>query len=734
MPDTPQRSIAGRYRLVSLIGQGGMGRVWLARDETLRRDVAIKELVSPPGLTDDERRELRERSMREARAIARLDQSNVVRIFDVLHADGEPWIVMEFVPSRSLQTVLAESGPLPPAQVARIGLAVLAALRAAHQAGLLHRDVKPANVLIGENGRVKLTDFGLATTPDDPSMTRTGIVLGSPSYLAPERLTDGETGPAADLWSLGATLYAAVEGQPPYARSSSIATLTALATAEPTPPQRAGALTPALEGLLRKDPRQRIDVEEAERLLRQATTEHPAPAATPPSAAGAATVTTPVGIPAGWGPGQEPTQQTPGSTTARPGDPVTAPIAAASTVGVPSTASTATVATAITSTAAAPAAVAVAAAVAAKRKRRLMVAVATVAAVVLVGVVAVPPLIGNVLADDATDGPVAGTSTSPTPAAMAGWHYYTDSPGFSVPVPDGWQQLRDGTRVEFHELDSRRVLAVDALGTPKADLLTQAKAAEAADRKTGRYPGYEPLHLHSVNYRARAVEREWAYAHPSGTRMRALSRTFVAAENGQTYAIEWTTPDAGWAAGESALALVLDGFRAQRPTASPAPTSASARPTRSSTPSPRVTVTPQRTPRPANSRTSAPPGFSDRLIVNNANGKCIDVPGGFPDSPHPIQAWDCQGVVGQRFTLAADRTLRALGRCLETTGTDSGAKLRIAACTGSIRQQFILNKWGDLVALNPVKCVEVPGGSPDNGTHLRLWDCNSTPSQSWRTA
>src|SRR4051812_12948404 len=199
-------TLAGRYRLVRPLGQGGMGRVWLARDEVLHRYVAIKELVTPPGLSSDRQREMRERSIREARSIARLNHTNVVRIFDVLHADGQPRIVMEFVPSRSLQQVLAEDGPLAPAEAARIGLAVLAALRAAHRAGLLHRDVKPANVLLAEDGRVVLTDFGLAMASDDPSMTQTGAIVGSPSYLAPERAIDGAVGPAADLWSLGATL------------------------------------------------------------------------------------------------------------------------------------------------------------------------------------------------------------------------------------------------------------------------------------------------------------------------------------------------------------------------------------------------------------------------------------------------------------------------------------------------------------------------------------------------
>ncbi len=247
-----------------------MGRVWRATDVVLHREVAIKELVPPPGLTAGERQEMRERSLREARAIARLNNINVVRVFDVLRTDADPWIGMEYVPSRSLQDTLAADGPYSPVRTAEIGLGVLNALRAAHRAGVVHRDVKPGNVLIGADGRVVLTDFGLATVPGDPNVTRTGLVLGSPAYIAPERARDGSAGPAADLWSLGATLYAAVEGASPFARPSAIATLAALATENPPPARNAGPMKPVLNGLLRKDPTHRINAEEAERLLLRA--------------------------------------------------------------------------------------------------------------------------------------------------------------------------------------------------------------------------------------------------------------------------------------------------------------------------------------------------------------------------------------------------------------------------------------------------------------------------------
>jgi len=263
--------VAGRYRLAEALGQGGMGRVWKATDEILHRDVAIKEIVPPPGLTEQERQEMRERSLREARAIARLNHINVVRVFDVVRTEGDPWIVMEYVASRSLQDVLTADGPVSQQRAAEIGLEVLAALQAAHRAGVVHRDVKPSNVLLGDEGRVVLTDFGLATVPGDPNVTRTGLVLGSPAYISPERARDGTAGPPADMWSLGATIFAAVEGQSPFARATAIATLTAVVSEPPPPPRKAtGPLKAALTGLLRKDPGSRLQAHEAERLLLRA--------------------------------------------------------------------------------------------------------------------------------------------------------------------------------------------------------------------------------------------------------------------------------------------------------------------------------------------------------------------------------------------------------------------------------------------------------------------------------
>lgn len=208
--------MAERYRLVERIGRGGMGTVWLAEDELLGRPVAVKKLLVPPHLNDDEIETLYERTRREARSAARITHPHVVVVHDVVDDEGLPCIVMEYVPSVTLGDLLKREGALPPGEAARIGRSMAAALRAAHDAGVLHRDIKPANVLLGHDGRIVLTDFGIAVQSGTPSLTRTGELIGSIQYLAPERLRTGiaEPGPACDLWSLGATLYQAVEGHP----------------------------------------------------------------------------------------------------------------------------------------------------------------------------------------------------------------------------------------------------------------------------------------------------------------------------------------------------------------------------------------------------------------------------------------------------------------------------------------------------------------------------------------
>ncbi len=259
--------VGGRYRLLRTIGRGGMGTVWQAHDEVLGRDVAVKEILPPPDLTDPEREVFAVRTFREARAAGRVAHPGVATVYDVLEENGHPWIVMQLVRSRTLGELIREDGPMSPLEAADIGLQLLEALRAAHAAGVLHRDVKPDNVLLAEDGRAVLTDFGIATTEDEAPVTSTGVLLGTPAFMAPERAAGSQAQPSSDLWSLGVTLYMAVEGHSPFQRDNPLATLGAVLHAEPEPLARAGVLGPVLLGLLRKDPAERMSLEEAEQRL-----------------------------------------------------------------------------------------------------------------------------------------------------------------------------------------------------------------------------------------------------------------------------------------------------------------------------------------------------------------------------------------------------------------------------------------------------------------------------------
>lgn len=270
------RQVGNRYRLVEPLGEGGMGVVWRAYDELLDRTVAIKE-VRYSGVGERQRAELNRRTIREARAAGRLDHPSVVVIHDVVEEDGRPWIVMQLVRSRSLAEAIRADGPLPVARAAAIGARVLDALRTAHATGVLHRDVKPENVLLADDGRVVLTDFGIATMESEAGLTATGSLVGTPAYMPPERLNGEPARPESDLWSLGATLYAAVEGGPPFRRDSWAATVAAVLRDAVDPPRRAGALTPVIMGWLQRDPGTRLPAGQAAQLLDAASMDRPFP-------------------------------------------------------------------------------------------------------------------------------------------------------------------------------------------------------------------------------------------------------------------------------------------------------------------------------------------------------------------------------------------------------------------------------------------------------------------------
>ncbi|MEO5874941.1 MAG: serine/threonine-protein kinase [Streptosporangiaceae bacterium] len=261
------RLIAGQYRLIEKVGRGGFGVVWRAHDEQLDRVVAAKELFLPAYLAEGQRQERRTRSLREARSAARLDHRGAVRVYDVVEHDDGPWIIMEFIQGRSLEDVIKEDGPLPAHEVAEIGLQILDALRSAHEAGVIHRDVKPSNVLLGDDGRAVLTDFGIATIEGDVSITQSGFVMGAPAYTSPERARGEQAKASSDLWSLGATLYYAVEGGQPFAGSNANQVFHSIITGPPGPIERAGLLEPLIIGLLQKDSEQRLTASDAALLL-----------------------------------------------------------------------------------------------------------------------------------------------------------------------------------------------------------------------------------------------------------------------------------------------------------------------------------------------------------------------------------------------------------------------------------------------------------------------------------
>jgi eukaryotic-like serine/threonine-protein kinase len=543
--------VAGRYRIVRALGAGGMGRVWLARDEVLRRDVAIKEIVLPFGLPDPEREELRLRTLREARAAARLSHPNVVQIYDVQSGDERPWIVMEYVHSRSLLQVIEESGALPVEQVAGIGLAVLSALDAANRVGVLHRDVKPSNVLIADDGRVVLTDFGSAMIDEtDGAITRTGVILGSPQYIAPERIDTGVSTPEADLWSLGATLYAAVEGRPPYTRTTTLRSLIAITSERPDPTRLAGPLKPVLTGLLQHNPHARMKPAEVERRLRRLadvqTTVHlrtvpqpqaPAePAAAPPPAVEAAREGDPRPLPV-----PRPRQ----APEPRERPPLSVPSAGA------------------------------ARAVAGARRHWRVVAAGAVAAVVLPLAVAVgtghPAVFSRderrIAATSAAQPPVAPTRAAVSPSAApappfvlpARFAWWRDRTGYQVGWPAKWSRQREGPLVMFFCAPggppTLRVKVWQGAG-PNLDLLV----ALVRNEQKARLPAYHRIRIEATPGAAdRDTVWEYEFTDPKAGRLHAVEHAFVA--GGRTFLIQWRAPVAKWTASLADLAVVRASFR-----------------------------------------------------------------------------------------------------------------------------------------------------------------------------
>ncbi len=532
----PGRLLAGRYRLSEVIGHGGMGVVWRARDELLSRDVAVKEIVWPANLTEHERQTACHRATREAQMAARLNHPNVVRIYDIVEEDDHPWIVMEFLPYRSLRDIVRDEGPLTPSQAAKVGLGILAALRAAHAEGVEHRDVKPANVLIGPEDRVVLTDFGIARPADTTTLTTAGILIGSPSYIAPERARGGPSGAPGDLWGLGASLYAAVEGHPPFEREHVLATLTAVVTDDPEPATRAGPLWPVIDGLLRKNPDERLAAAETGQLLRRiAAPAPPAPAASEPA-------------PTAAFPADATTEAAPAEPA--PGEPVPAePDAPGPQDSRPPASS------------------------GSQRSRRPRAAVlgAAALAVIAAGATALAlaltsspqrqtasPSAGPRPSSPASQHPGSGTpssgsastSASASPgtgsgAIPAGFYRFTNSTGFSIGVPDGWQISHVGHYVYITDPDNGGIfLLIDQSDSPKPDPLADWEQQQA--NRESSYPDYHLIRLESVNYPQAEKAADWEFTYDrNGVPVHVLNRNVLANAH-HAYALYWSTPESDW--------------------------------------------------------------------------------------------------------------------------------------------------------------------------------------------
>ncbi|MFJ3665522.1 protein kinase [Streptomyces sp. NPDC090106] len=528
--------LAGRYRLVDAIGSGGMGRVWRAHDEVLHRAVAIKELTAALYVSEGDQDRLLARTRAEARAAARINHSAVVTVHDVLDHDGRPWIVMELVEGRSLADAVKEEGRIAPAEAARVGLWVLRALRAAHEAGVLHRDVKPGNVLLAHDGRVLLTDFGIAQIEGDTTITRTGEVVGSVDYLAPERVRGHDPGPSSDLWALGATLYTAVEGRSPFRRTSPIGTMQAVVEEHPAEPAHADALGPVLTALLHKDPADRPDAAQAEQLLAEAA-EGRRPAGAQAFVATGRTSPYPQG--------------TSGGLHASGAVPSTL-------VGQP----------AVTAPAPAP-----------KRRLRTLALVVAFAAVVGGGAAVAlrqmegggdtPSSASPSSSASSSVTPSSGTTRGPVPE---GWQLVNDPVGFSIMLPEGWTRSvsidQDGLRQVDYSPDQGKHLVRVAVDT-EPDFSSSFKHMTDLDQRLApRLQDYQQLVLKEQIFRDQPGSR-WEYTwnalakdapHYFAATYHAIDVGYMQSD-GIEYAIYASSPIDDWDATRKQFDRILRSFQ-----------------------------------------------------------------------------------------------------------------------------------------------------------------------------
>ncbi|WP_330332084.1 serine/threonine protein kinase [Streptomyces sp. NBC_00536] len=546
--------LAGRYRLGEPIGSGGMGKVWRAHDELLSRTVAVKELTAGLYVAEADRAVLHARTKKEARAAARIAHPAVVTVHDVFEHDDRPWIVMEYIDGPSLAEAAKAAGRIEPREAARIGLHVLGALRAAHAVGVLHRDVKPGNVLLAKDGRVLLTDFGIAAIEGDSSITRTGELVGSIDYLAPERVTGGAPDPASDLWSLGATLYTAVEARSPFRRTSPISSLQAVVNDEPPALRQAGALGAVITALLRKDPAQRPSAAEAERMLveamegREPKSAHayvPTRTLTPEERA------TPV--PAALPPAPEPEPEAP-APAAAPAEFRTEP----PTTPAPHPAHPSHPAHPVPN--AHPSAHPAAGRSTGGRIRRA--AVVAVVAALLGGAGAFGILRYTELLDGA-DGKGGGSGHS-APAedpVPDGWERVEDPTGFTLIVPNGWTRQMNGDQIDYTPDNGKHFIRIASDTTPDYD--NPYMHLLDLEKQVRQRTDYKRQLLNQNTFRDSTRAALWDFTWTEkGTHAgprRAIEQMYIA-PNGTEYAVYMSGPVEGWATLRQQFDTVLSGW------------------------------------------------------------------------------------------------------------------------------------------------------------------------------
>ncbi|WP_406061345.1 serine/threonine protein kinase [Streptomyces sp. NBC_01077] len=569
--------LAGRYRLGESIGRGGMGKVWRAHDEVLHRVVAVKELTAGRFVAEADRLVLHARTQKEARAAARITHPGVVTVHDVLEHDDRPWIVMQYVDGPSLADAAKEKGTIDPHEAARIGLHVLGALRAAHAAGVLHRDVKPGNVLLARDGRVLITDFGIAAIEGDATITRTGELVGSIDYLAPERVRGGDPGPASDLWSLGATLYTAVEGTSPFRRTSPISTMQAVVAEEPPYPEKAGPLAPVIVALLRKDPQHRPQADEAGRMLLDAMegrTPEAAQAYVPTQRVAREDLETGDGTGSvldivtlgeeSEGPGPTGTSRasTPAPTAQWPHPPQSS---SSSHPSHPSRTSRSHQGQSSPPTVVPPSA----APSGGDGRGRWRSAVLTA---VLAGLVAGGAVFAamNYAGGDGNGGRPTATGPAPTTATQGtgngvpdGWRRVEDPKGFSLAVPKGWKRQTEGDNIDYTPDNGRHRIRINV--DPSPDFENPYMHALDLERIVAKRMDYTRVKLGQTTYRDQVRSSLWEFTWMEkrdfpGPR-HAIDLMYYA-DDGTEYAIYMSSPESSWETTREQFDVVLQHWRA----------------------------------------------------------------------------------------------------------------------------------------------------------------------------